>query len=386
MNQTRREFLRFGAAVSGLALTGWTALRRDPNEEGRLAALRFLDRAQSPSGSWRSARYAVFRSGEVLTPVVLWALSAGPIPSPFAAMQSRALHWLEGLTDLAARREQPWTHLPYPLFTASYAAQALAANGDPERAALWAETIESLQTSPELGWSPSDPACGAWSDSPVPPHRPASGEALPDMIVPNLSATVLAMQAFLATGRGHKARAALQFVEKCQNYGASGDGGFFFTPEDPIRNKAGIAHRELPGADQIRSYGSTTCDGLLALKACGLPSETPRCQAALGWLEQNADGLAHSGDWPTDRAAGKESLVFYHAQALAAVLTGYAEKTAWATVQRKRLQRDLLARQNTDGSWANAAPDSCEDEPLLATAFAFHALNSGRSSLAAVRG
>lgn len=373
MNQTRRDFLRFGVAVSGLALTGWAALRRDPIEEARLAALRFLRRQQSAAGTWNSTHYPIFQSGEVLTPLVLWAISTEPLPDEFAAMHGRALHWLEALTAAAARQPEPWTRIPYPLFTASYAARALAARGDMERAALWADCIEQLRIRPKPGWPADDPACGAWSDSAIPPRLPTSTGPLPDMIAPNLSATLLAVQALQATGRIAQAKAALPFVEACQNYEDDGDGGFFFTPRDPIRNKAGIAQGNPPALDRIRSYGSTTCDGLLALEACGLPADAPRRKAAINWLKWYADGLQHSGDWPDDRRAGRDSLLFYHAQAFAAVLSGLAP-SRWAHRQREKLAADLSTRQEPTGAWIGPVPDSCEDDPLVATAFALKAL------------
>ena len=376
MNQTRREFLRFGAVASGLALTGWATLRRDPREEARQAGFRFLQRQQKASGAWSSSQYPIFQSGEVLTPLVLWAISSGPVPGEFAAMRKRALQWLEGRTDLVVQQPEPWAKVPYPLFTASYAARALAANGDPERAALWADSIEQLRIRPELGWSPTDPACGAWSDSALPPRPPAAPGLMPDMIAPNLSVTLLAVQALQATGRTAQAKAALHFIETCQNYGTEGDGGFFFTPGDPIRNKAGVVHREPPTPDQIRSYGSTTCDGLLALQACGISPEAPRWKAAVAWLERQADGLQHGGDWPAERGGGRESLVFYQAQAFAAVLARLTP-SPWVRQQKEKLAAGLISRQETSGAWMGATPDSCEDEPLIATAFALRALSQG---------
>ena len=41
--------------------------------------------------------------------------------------------------------------LKYPLFTASYAAQVFAREGDTVRAAGWVKIVEQLRTSPALG-------------------------------------------------------------------------------------------------------------------------------------------------------------------------------------------------------------------------------------------
>lgn len=69
--------------------------------------------------------------------------------------------------------------------------------------------------------------------------------------------------------------------------------------------------------------------------------------------------------WPRERLAARDSLRFYLAQGLAAVALDS---------QGHELAEALSAVQAPDGSWAGLVPDSCEDEPLLATAFAVRAL------------
>jgi len=353
MALARREFLVsaasfFGWAFAGLAIPTGDALR---------AAAGFLTARQSRDGAWRSESHAVFRGGETLTPVVLWALQSAD-----TAATARGLHWLEALTDSQARR----TAVAYPLFTAGYSAQVFAASGDARRAALWADVIESLRIRAELGWPADAAACGAWGDSATPPRLPREVSPVPDMLAPNISATVLALQALRAVGR--RAESALPFIGSCQNFSAGdpgdfNDGGFFFTPGDPVRNKAGIAGRD--STVRYRSYGSATCDGILALRACGVPDGHPRLRAALDWLRVNSHGIANGGVWPRERLAARDSLFFYHAQGLAAVALQSQSRT---------LADALRVVQASDGSWMGLAPDSCEDEPLLATAFAMRAL------------
>ena len=56
---------------------------------------------------------------------------------------------------------------------------------------------------------------------------------------------------------------------RCQNFAMEGpeadpafdDGGFFFTPTDPVRNKAGAAGTDRRGQVRYHSYGSATADG-----------------------------------------------------------------------------------------------------------------------------
>jgi hypothetical protein len=153
------------------------------------------------------------------------------------------------------------------------------------------------------------------------------------------------------------------------------DGGFFFALDDPIRNKAGSAGRDASGRERFRSYGSATCDGYLALRACGLPHEHPRVHATVDWLRRRSHGLSDDGQWPPGRAEARESLIFYHSQALAAVLADLPPSERWTRTLRESVTSSLLARQGREGAWQGAAPDSCEDEPLLASAFALRALS-----------
>ncbi|MGB8168045.1 MAG: hypothetical protein WCF18_11175, partial [Chthoniobacteraceae bacterium] len=320
---------------------------------------------QSGDGAWRSTHYGAFRDGDALTPVVLWALAGSDSPAI-----DRGRRWLDRLTSAQAARNEPWNGLAYPLFTASYSAQFFAACGDSGRAGFWAEVVAQLRSREELGWLADDPACGAWSDSPVLPRLIDHTLPPPDMVAPNLSATVLGVQALVAAGRRAEAAAALSFVEQCQNFsevkaGAFDDGGFIFAPGDPIRNKAGVAGSDSADRTRFRSYGSATCDGYLALRACGLTKDHARVRAAAAWLQHRGDG-----EWAEGRSAARESLYFYHAQARAAVLADLADRP-----RARSLADELIARQASDGSWQGCASASCEDDPALATAFAARALS-----------
>lgn len=362
----RREFLRCATALGCLSFAGALGRTTLRASDARWAAGRFLASRQSSDGAWRSAHYGAFRDGDALTPVVLWALAGSDAPA-----RERGRRWLEELTATTAAHGEPWTGLAYPLFTASYAAQFFGAVGDARRAAFWAEAVHQLRIREALGWAAGDPACGAWSDAPAPPRLADHALPAPDMIAPNLSATVLGVLALVAAGRSREAAAALPFVEQCQNFASAhgsefDDGGFFFAPGDPIRNKAGIAGRDLAGHRRFRSYGSATADGYLALRACGLAKDHPRVRAAASWLRHRGEG-----EWAADRHEARESLVHYHRQALAAALADMADASGL-----REIADDLIARQASDGSWRGAAPASCEDDPLLATAFALRALRT----------
>jgi len=374
MKQTRRDFLRGAVGWGGLLLAGSLELRAVRSAEPIRRAHRYLAAQQSADGAWRSGRYAAFREGDVLTPVVLWAMQAGHAKADDDATLTRGLEWLRQLTDLCRSQQSPWSALRYPLFTASYSAQVLARSGDADRAAVWAKIIEQLRTSEALGWRAGDPMCGAWCDASAPPRYVTP---VPDMLAPNISATALAAMALASVG--DSPRTAQPFIECCQNFAFDkgtqfDDGGFFFALNDPIRNKAGSAGRDITGQERFHSYGSATCDGYLALRACGLPREHPRVRGAAAWLWQRCDGLKNGGQWANGRAAARASLAFYQSQALASVLVDLHFDPPWSRTLRGSITSSLVTQQGGDGEWQGLAPDSCEDEPLLASAFALRTL------------
>lgn len=359
----------------GLLVAGSLELRAVRAAEPIRRAHRYLAARQSADGAWRSGRYAAFREGDVLTPVVLWAMQTGRGENGADAVFAHGLAWLRALTDRCCGEESPWPALRYPLFTASYATQVFARSGDHARASAWAKIVEVLRTREVLGWPAGDPMCGAWSDASTPPQYVTP---VPDMLAPNISATALAAVALRAAGGDPQS--ALPFIERCQNFSEGeptkfDDGGFFFALDDPIRNKAGRAGRDGRGRERFHSYGSATCDGYLALRACGLPPEHPRVEAAVDWLRDNSEGLSHGGTWLPGREEARVSLAFYHSQALAAVLRDIPQSTDWIRRLRSSLSSELIARQSDEGSWQGLAPDSCEDEPLLASAFALRTLS-----------
>ena len=92
------------------------------------------------------------------------------------------------------------------------------------------------------------------------------------------------------------------------------------------------------------------------------------------WLRDHCDGLTPAGTWPATRAEAGASLAYYQSQGLAAVLADLRLEHGWSRTMRKTLSSALLTKQDSDGAWQGLAPDSCEDEPLLASALALRAL------------
>jgi hypothetical protein len=142
---------------------------------------------------------------------------------------------------------------------------------------------------------------------------------------------------------------ALVYLGRSQN----SDGGFYFSPVNPEINKAGEAGGGFAG------YGTATADGVLALRAAGVPNEDPRVAKALNWLKDHHEADRAPGfDEGTAKPWGS-GLRFYYAHAISRVLPNL---------------RVELPPQYGDGSFRNSVNLVKEDDPLIATAFALYAL------------
>ena len=126
----------------------------------------------------------------------------------------------------------------------------------------------------------------------------------------------------------------------------------------PALNKAG-------GSDgEFASYGSTTADGVLALRAAGLPESDTRIVRAIQWLERHhrPDRVPGFPDSEPRQTSWSTGLRFYYAAAIARALPHLPI---------------ALPDQAADGSFRNANKRVKEDDPLIATTFAIHALLAG---------
>src|SRR5206468_5425219 len=123
------------------------------------------------------------------------------------------------------------------------------------------------------GWNRNDAPYGAWGMG-GPIHRP------PDAGHVDLSMTRCVLEALRAAGVPTSDPAvsrALVYLQRSQN----ADGGFYFSTVNPEINKAGES------AGRFASYGTATADGVLALRAAGVPGEDPRIAKATAWLKDH---------------------------------------------------------------------------------------------------
>jgi hypothetical protein len=349
----RRTFLLnalAAAAAAGSAVTtGCSAWRANASLK---KSAQYLWAQQSEDGGFHSATYGLLRSGQALTPFVLVALldAAGSASSAPPGAVERALSFIKANTNAAgALGLMDSASADYPNYATSLAVSALVKARRPgyerEREPMVAQ-LRSQQFCEANGWLPADAPYGGWGMG-GPVHRP------PEAGHVDLSMTRYVLEALKLSGVPRSAdvlKRALLFLERSQNP----DGGFYFSPVNPEINKAGKS-----GDGRFASYGSATADGVLALRAAGIPDDDPRIEKAIRWLRiyhrpDRAPGFAKGPDEPWGFG-----LRFYYAHAISRILPGL------------RIELPAPAK---DGSFRNTNNLVKEDDPLIATAFALYVM------------
>jgi squalene-hopene/tetraprenyl-beta-curcumene cyclase len=399
---------RVGAAVRAVlvCLAGCRAPADDLGsrvDRSLAASMKALIRAQSPNGAWRSPTYGVFRDGLALTPAVLKAVTFGPDVAGAGAARRRGAAYLADRVGRDGSIDAGASGLTYPVYTASAAVIVLSridVEGGPRARDAWLADLRRRQLTEDLGWQPADAAYGGWGYAIEPPTRPDGRTGEVGSIDADLSSTLFALGALRIAGIGPtdpSIRKALAFVERCQNLPMCGhepdpafdDGGFFFSPTDPVRNKAGAGGKDRGGRVRFHSYGSTTADGLRALLRCGLAPDHPRVVAAREWLEQHFSATTNPGVFEPLREDERDATYYYYAWSAAHAFRALGlrqlrtggQDVDWAAA----LSEELLRRQRSDGMWASRFTAAKEDDALIATSFAAAALGISRAMMAAGR-
>jgi hypothetical protein len=363
------------------------------------AALRALVAAQSPDGAWRSTTYGVFKDGLSLTPIAQKAVTFGPsVKGSPDARRRGALYLMSRVRADGSIDEGPFGMI-YPVYTASAAAIALSQLNSPETVPArdaWLRELKRRQLTEELGWQPDDRPYGGWGYSVEPPSKARSDIALGVHVDADLSSTLFAIGALRIGGvaAGDPIfRKALVFIERCQNVAANDaqsdprfdDGGFFFSPTDPVRNKAGESGTDRAGRPRYHSYGSATADGLRALLCCGLSHDDARVVGARRWLEENFSAATNPGTFESVREVDRNATYFYYAWSVAHAFRALGTNAIFQNGRRvgwsEALARELLRRQRNDGTWTNPFTASKEDDPIVCTSFAAGALGNCRMFL-----
>ncbi|NQT91173.1 MAG: terpene cyclase/mutase family protein [Lentisphaerae bacterium] len=171
--------------------------------------------------------------------------------------------------------------------------------------------------------------------------------------------------------------ATVKYIERMQNKPASGEadaGGFFYKPGE---SKAGTT-TNAAGTVVLRSYGSITYVGLLALVYANVSRDDVRVRSAFDWASRH---------WTLDEnpGMGAQGLYFFF-NIITKSLTAYGADAVplpdgtflnW----RKEMAKKLVAAQKTDGKtghgyWTNDAARFWEGDPVLATSYSVMALQA----------
>lgn len=346
------------------------------DDGGRQRGVEYLLNQQASDGGWHSATYGALRGGAAVSALVLDALSLGH--DDFLRLARPAAERAVSFLMAGVRRRGcvacPDGSLDYPVYAS---ALLLAADArwkellaPPARKTLRQYLIDA-QITRQRGFADDSPHLGGWDLGGM-PH--ASGVTTGT----NISTTAFALEA-LATldsspdqTRGDASAtptsgsalhtAARAWLARCQNL--TSDGGFFYSPDPKSADNKGTA--DPPSADRPASYGTATCDGIRALRACGVRADDEPLQRALGWLgrqpaEQGIPGLGAS-DW-------SRAMSFYYLASMARSLPAQVAPEDVAR-HRRRILAHLTAEQRPDGSWSNPVARMREDDPLIATSLA----------------
>ena len=344
---------------------------RTSRQPALAAASKYLWSQQADDGGWHSHTYGLLRSGQSLTPFVLDALLQVPedvYPHPSKKIERAiAFIWNHTRSDGAVGMMDP--DVPdYPNYSTALSVSALSR----ARPTGWANQVRPMvdylrkqQFTEQNGWRRDHPAYGAWGMGGTRRTPPDTGHV-------DLSMTRYVLEALRAAGVPTSDPAiehARVFVERCQNFDGQrpndGDGGFFFSTTESDTNKAGT------DGTRLRSYGTTTADGVLALLAIGISPGDQRIVSSQRWMtthhrDMNVPGFVGEAydRWP-------RGLAFYYSGVSAQAFRAL-EVNAGGTVIEA-----LRQTQRSDGSWANPENLVKEDDPLIATPFAIHALVAG---------
>jgi squalene-hopene/tetraprenyl-beta-curcumene cyclase len=328
----------------------------------------WLWKQQDADGGWHSHTYGLLRSGQALTPFVLDALLEVPetvYPQPRDGVD-RAIAFIRAHTQPSGALGTADPEIPdYPNYATALAVSALARAhraGWQEQVAPMVAYLRLQQFTEQNGWTPKDPAYGAWGmggDRRTPPDTGHVDLSMTRYVLDGLHAAGVAASDGAFT-------AARVFVERCQNFDPehpdAADGGFFFSTTEADTNKAGQE------GVHFRSYGTTTADGILALLAVGHARNSPRVMAAQRWLTSHHRDMDVPGFIGEAYQRWPRGLAYY---------CSASSMRAFRMLQvdaGEGVAQGLRRTQRGDGSWANPENLVKEDDPPIATPFAIRAL------------
>ena len=353
-------------------------------------ATAYLHAKQSADGAWRSETYGLLKSGQSLTPFVLFALTESLTgnrqPDEEAIRKALGFMRIRSDPDGVLGRADP-DFLDYPNYSTAYALRSFLRFGnEDDRARIGKMTsyLEAQQFSEEDGFKPSSPAYGGWGFGIE--GRPTLSSFV-DLSHTRRVLVSLAQVKPVNPKVRWRAERFLDLLQKSPQEKRSPlipgsirektgrpphDGGFFSSPTVAYANKGRTGVDPKTGHAFYRSYATATCDGILSLLALGIDKTDPRITSAARWLKAHENWELPGGIPLDDPAPWAESMRYYHLMVRAEVYSALDTPGAW----RKTLIGLLAGNQLPDGSFLNPEGRLMkEDDPMLCTAYAVIALN-----------
>ena len=250
---------------------------------------------QSADGGWHSRTYGQLKDGAAVTALILDAIGhCEPIvQQKYLAATKKAFAFLDRGLAKTGTIASPDGSLDFPTYaTALYLTAKLRlslSNGGDSRQKLLAYLL-GAQVVEARGFKPDSPSYGGWDFL-------GQDDAQAITTGTNISVTRYVLEALAqepgVAGQASGIPKALElgraFVLRCLRP----DGGFVFTGEPmSLNNKAAFADKELTDP---RSYGTATCDGILALLACGAKPDD----------EADPEGRELASQTPVSRAGAR---------------------------------------------------------------------------------
>lgn len=337
-------------------------------------AAAYLWAQQAEDGGWHSRTHALLRSGQALTPFILFTLNEADLGKP--AGTEDALEFIRQHTnEMGVLGLSDPIIVEYPNYATAYALRALKQVGLPQDAALirlMRAYLLDQQFDESRAVKPSHPAYGGWGFGET--NLPAGSVGYVD-----LSHTRRILQALQEASIDRDTvylPNALHFLGQLQHryledstHLQYADGGFHYSPVVGLANKGKSAI--LQDTTLFLSYATATCDGVLALLASGEPKDGNLIGDALAWLNK-FDALERAEGIPVaDPAQWHRVMFFYHL----AVRSEVYDQVGWPADAKSQMLQLIKEHAREDGSFVNeeGAPNK-ENDPLLATTLALTAL------------
>ena len=365
-----------GCLAAGLALgTAWAELPAELAAQARAAQARgaaWLAAQQQADGHWSAA------DSPALTGLAMWALQKTDPAAHAAAINRAMVYILTSVQEDGSIWRQPAVQRKgggLANYNTAICMAALHALGRPELVPVVQQARAHLARMQYLDASAFRGGMGYDADQ----GRPYT----------DLSNSYIAYEAMRLTQDVEDLRAAgepradldwnaaQEFLAQVQNLpgvntnswlsaDADNRGGFAYSP-----GAGGAAVTNAEGHVTLRSYGSMTYAGLLALIYAQVDSQDVRVQSAKDWAARH---------WSLDENPGMgDEGLYYFFNVLAKSLAAAGDETLTlpdgrTIVWREEIARKLIALQKPDGFWVNENNRWWEADPNLVTAYTMLAL------------